>query len=56
MTRPEPSAAQPADADAPTTVQATRRAHLNEDWLATITGLVLLGLVLTGTIGAGVIP
>lgn len=55
MTRPEPSAAQPADADVPST-DGTRRAHLNEDWLATVTGLVLLGLVLSGIIGAGVIP
>lgn len=38
------------------TVTTTRRHHLNEDWLATVVGLALLALVLTGVIGAEVLP
>jgi hypothetical protein len=29
---------------------------INEDWLATVVGLVLLALVLTGVVPVGVIP
>lgn len=32
------------------------RFALNEDWAATILGLVLLGLVLAGAIPAGLVP
>ncbi|MDG4797465.1 hypothetical protein [Micromonospora sp. WMMD1082] len=32
------------------------RFALNEDWAATILGLVLLGLVLVGAIPAGLVP
>ncbi len=66
MTRPRPTAdasSAPPDGDRVATapapdasVAATRRYHLDEDWLATLVGLVLLGLVLTGVIGAGVVP
>jgi|GEM_PF-864353 len=61
-TSPVPAGASPApdpDGNAVTTdptVSATRRYHVDEDWLATVVGLVLLGLVLTGVVGAGVIP
>jgi len=37
-------------------VQAERRTSLNEDWLATIVGLVLLLLVLFGVIPGWLIP
>jgi hypothetical protein len=37
-------------------VQAARRTSLNEDWLATIVGLVLLLLVLFGAIPGWLIP
>jgi hypothetical protein len=37
-------------------VQAARRTSLNEDWLATIVGLVLLLLVLFGGIPGWLIP
>ncbi len=32
------------------------RFALNEDWAATILGLVLLGLVLAGAVPAGLVP
>ena len=37
-------------------VAAAGRRAINEDWAATILGLVLLGLVLSGVIGKGLIP
>ncbi|WP_200803742.1 hypothetical protein [Pseudonocardia thermophila] len=37
-------------------VGAARRTALNEDWLATIVGLVLLLLVLAGVIPGWLIP
>lgn len=37
-------------------VRAQRRTALNEDWLATIVGLVILALVLTGVIPAWLVP
>ncbi|MFC6082648.1 hypothetical protein [Sphaerisporangium aureirubrum] len=43
MTDPEPTARE-------------SRAAFNEDWLATIVGLVLLLLVLTGVIPTGLVP
>jgi hypothetical protein len=36
--------------------RAPSRPSLNEDWAATIVGLVLLVLVLAGVIGKGMIP
>jgi len=30
--------------------------HINEDWAATVLGLVLLALVLIGAIPAGLVP
>lgn len=51
---PEPGARDPGDAaDAPA---ATRRGAISEDWLATITGLVLLALVLAGVLTRAMIP
>jgi hypothetical protein len=38
----------------PTTAET--RFSINEDWAATILGLVLLGLVLVGAIPTGVVP
>lgn len=37
-------------------VAATRRLALNEDWIATIVGLALLGLLLTGIVDPSVVP
>ena len=37
-------------------VARRRRFTLNEDWVATIVGLVLLVLVLTGVIPPGLVP
>jgi hypothetical protein len=37
-------------------VHAERRTALNEDWLATIVGLAILALVLTGVIPAWLVP
>jgi hypothetical protein len=54
--------ADPGDAAADDTIEvaggvaAAGRRAINEDWAATILGLVLLALVLTGVIGKGVIP
>jgi hypothetical protein len=45
----------PADTAAPAIETVSRRA-INEDWLATIVGLVLIALVLAGVIGKGLVP
>jgi hypothetical protein len=45
----------PAETAAPPIETASRRST-NEDWLATIVGLVLIALVLAGVIGKGLIP
>lgn len=37
-------------------VSHARRTHLSEDWLATIVGLVLLALVLSGVVTDAVVP
>lgn len=43
--------------EAPSTPTAAKpRFRLSEDWAATLTGLVLLGLCLLGAIPAGLIP
>jgi hypothetical protein len=42
-------------AEAPPIETASRRS-INEDWLATIVGLVLLALVLAGVIVKGFVP
>ena len=39
-----------------TAVTAARRVALNEDWAATIVGLVLLALVLTGLLPGWLVP
>ncbi|MEV4296409.1 hypothetical protein [Microbispora rosea] len=40
----------------PPTVAEHTRAAINEDWAATIVGLVLLVLVITGVIPTGLVP
>jgi hypothetical protein len=40
----------------PPTVAEHTRAAVNEDWAATIVGLVLLALVLIGVIPTGLVP
>jgi hypothetical protein len=37
-------------------VQQDRRIALNEDWAATVVGLLLLGLVLTGLLPGWLVP
>jgi hypothetical protein len=37
-------------------VHGARRTALNEDWAATVVGLVLLGLVLAGLLPGSVVP
>ncbi|GIG19658.1 hypothetical protein Cch01nite_03820 [Cellulomonas chitinilytica] len=46
----------PAAEPAGTPVRRAQRLHLSEDWLATVVGLVLLVLVLTGVITGPVVP
>lgn len=45
----------PAETGATSPVKPSRHISLNEDWLAAITGLVLLALVLTGVLTADVV-
>lgn len=40
----------------PPTVTERTRAAVNEDWAATVVGLVLLALVIIGVIPPGVVP
>jgi hypothetical protein len=42
--------------DAQAAPEPAPRSAINEDWAATIVGLVLLILVLLGVIGKGVVP
>lgn len=51
-----PHTPSPADPTGTASPEQTRRLHLTEDWAATLVGLVLLGLVLTGVLGADVVP
>jgi hypothetical protein len=53
MTTPE--ARPPAQTEATSPLEPSRRIHLNEDWLAAITGLVLFALVLTGVLTADMV-
>ena len=41
---------------AATTPDAPGRRGINEDWLATVVGFVLVVLVLVGIIGKGLVP
>lgn len=43
-------------APTPEPASPRRRWSVSEDWAATVTGLVLLGLALVGVIPAGLIP
>jgi hypothetical protein len=45
----------PTETAAPPIETAWRRS-INEDWLATIVGLLLIALVLAGIIGKGLVP
>ncbi len=60
MTEPQTPAPAPGTAGPPATVENARRLAINEDWAATVFGLVLLILVLagviTGTFMKGLIP
>jgi len=49
MTISEPDSGDPA-------VQRHRRIALNEDWAATVAGLLLLALVLTGLLPGWLVP
>jgi len=46
---PEPAGSSPQ-------VRRVQLVHLSEDWLATVVGLVLLVLVLTGVVTDAVVP
>ena len=46
----------PTTPDSDSAVTAGRRLALNEDWAATIVGLVLLALVLTGLLPGWLVP
>jgi len=50
---PDPSPDSPA---AEAAVTAARRGALNEDWAATVVGLLLLALVLTGLLPGWLVP
>ncbi|HHW83179.1 MAG TPA: hypothetical protein GX743_05095 [Actinomycetales bacterium] len=52
MSQPVPPAAEPEGADP----RETGKFSITEDWAATILGLTLLALALTGIIPAGLIP
>ena len=53
---PRPESPQP-DSPAPDPAVATaRRLALNEDWAATVVGLLLLALVLTGLLPGWLVP
>jgi hypothetical protein len=52
MSDPTPTPASSPDE----AVTATRRLALNEDWTATIIGLLLLALVLTGLLPGWLVP
>jgi hypothetical protein len=44
------------DQDGRTVPEHARGVRVDEDWVATIVGLVLLALALAGTIPAGLVP
>lgn len=49
----EPTA---ATATRPVTVDAVRRVHVSEDWLATVVGLTVVAVGLLGLIPEGLVP
>ena len=49
----DPASSRP---DSPDHVAAARRLALNEDWAATVVGLLLLALVLTGLLPGWLVP
>jgi hypothetical protein len=51
-TRPRPDSHTPGVTDVPT----ARRTALSEDWAATVVGLLLLALVLTGVLPGWLVP
>jgi hypothetical protein len=53
-TSPRPDSPDPAGSDP--AVTTARRIALNEDWAATIVGLLLLALVLTGLLPGWLVP
>jgi hypothetical protein len=60
-TRPRPDSATAdssggTDTPGGTDVTTARRTALNEDWAATVVGLVLLALVLTGVLPGWLVP
>ena len=52
----EPTPSSPPSGPRDDTVTAARRLALNEDWAATIVGLLLLALVLTGLLPGWLVP
>jgi hypothetical protein len=45
-----------ATATRPVTVEAVRRVHVSEDWLATVVGLAIVAVGLLGLIPEGLVP
>ncbi|GIH27507.1 hypothetical protein Aph01nite_58170 [Acrocarpospora phusangensis] len=45
-----------SDPEPPASTDSESRAAFNEDWAATVLGLLLLVLVLTGIIPTGLVP
>jgi hypothetical protein len=53
---PRPDFPRPESPDPDAAVTAARRLALNEDWAATVVGLLLLALVLTGLLPGWLVP
>ena len=51
-----PHTPSPADPTGTASPDEARRFHLNEDWAATVVGLLLLALVLTGLLPGWLVP
>ncbi|MFF3064662.1 hypothetical protein ACFVQ3_08895 [Oerskovia sp. NPDC057915] len=52
----EPGDPATATAARPVTVDAVRRVHVSEDWLATVVGLAIVAVGLLGLIPEGLVP
>ncbi|MFF0573367.1 hypothetical protein ACFY19_38895 [Streptosporangium saharense] len=56
MSETDPPVGTPAERPGASPVETEGRAAVNEDWAATVVGLVLLALVLFGVIPVGLVP
>jgi hypothetical protein len=55
-TSPRPDSPTPDSPGPDSAVTAARRLALNEDWAATVVGLLLLALILTGLLPGWLVP